>query len=58
MGSHIAYFINFTEMRKWREKLSKKCLVINEKLAYRNIINCINKSFKNRREYLRFKWDS
>jgi hypothetical protein len=43
MGRHIAYFINFTEMRKWREKLSEKWLVINEKLAYRNVINCINK---------------
>lgn len=54
MRSHIAYFINFTEIRQWREKLSKMCLVINEELAYRNVINCINKSYhKNGGEYLR-----
>jgi hypothetical protein len=41
---------------KWEseEKLCKKWLVIDEKLAYRKVINCINKSYhKNGRKYLR-----
>jgi hypothetical protein len=41
-------------MRKWREKLCKKWLVIDEKLAYRKVINCINRSYrKNGGKYLR-----
>jgi hypothetical protein len=46
--------MNFIDMRKRREKLYKKWLVINVKLAYNKIINYANKScLKNVGKYLR-----
>jgi hypothetical protein len=51
------------EMRKWREQfLSRKCLMLNERIAYKKIINCTNIiELRNVGTYLykiRYKWEN